>query len=132
MHEWAIAESIVRYIVNNYRGRTIVGVTIAVGRLQNIDKDILVFNVKELLRIEGFREVEVKVRDIGISLRCRFCNYEWSVNPEDLGEDISEMIHFIPESIHAYVKCPKCNSRDFEIVSGRGVYIEEIVEVIET
>ncbi|MEM2421197.1 MAG: hydrogenase/urease maturation nickel metallochaperone HypA, partial [Acidilobaceae archaeon] len=81
MHEWAIAESIVKYISNNYRGRAIVGLTIAVGRLQNIDKDILVFNVKELLKIEGFREVDVRVRDIGISLRCRFCSYKWSINP---------------------------------------------------
>jgi len=48
------------------------------------------------------------------------CSYRWKLLPEELGSDVSEMIHFIPEAIHSFTSCPKCGSRDYEIVSGRG------------
>lgn len=126
MHEWALAETIVKCVLELFRGKNIVKLRLSVGRLQNVDREILLFNVKELLKVEGYSNVEVILRDTDVSLMCRNCSYTWSVNFEDLGEDIAEMIHFIPESIYAYVKCPVCSSRDFEIVSGRGVYVEEV------
>ncbi len=37
-----------------------------------------------------------------------------------------ESIHFIPEVAHTYIKCPKCGSPDFEIIKGRGIWLEKI------
>ena len=41
-------------------------------------------------------------------------------------EDVREAIHFVPEIAHTYIKCPKCGSPDFEVVQGRGVWLESI------
>jgi len=45
---------------------------------------------------------------------------------KELNEDASEAIHFIPEIAHTYIKCPKCRSPDFEVLQGRGVWLESI------
>jgi hydrogenase nickel incorporation protein HypA/HybF len=38
-----------------------------------------------------------------------------------MSQDVRESIHFLPESIYAYYRCPRCGSIDFEIVKGRGI-----------
>jgi hydrogenase nickel incorporation protein HypA/HybF len=43
-----------------------------------------------------------------------------------LDEEAREAIHFLPEAAHAYIRCPKCGSPDFEILSGRGVWLESV------
>jgi hydrogenase nickel incorporation protein HypA/HybF len=43
-----------------------------------------------------------------------------------VSEDTAEAIHFVPEVAHTYIKCPSCGSPDFEIVEGRGVWLENI------
>ena len=48
--------------------------------------------------------------------------------------DEREAIHFIPALANAYMRCPGCDSPDFEVTAGRGVTIAQIdplrVEVI--
>ncbi len=41
------------------------------------------------------------------------------------GEQL-ESIHFIPELAHAFMACPGCDSPDFEVIQGRGVWIEAV------
>ena len=43
-------------------------------------------------------------------LKCRVCGYEWSFDVGRLSEDVREALHFIPEVIHSYTKCPRCGS----------------------
>ena len=61
-------------------------------------------------------------------LKCRVCGYQWnfSDSTKRLNEDKAELIHFIPEVAHVYLRCPKCKSPDFEITKGRGVWISSI------
>jgi hydrogenase nickel incorporation protein HypA/HybF len=44
-------------------------------------------------------------------------------------ENVQENIHFIPEVAHVYVKCPRCESPDFEVLKGRGVWINKVMGV---
>jgi hydrogenase nickel incorporation protein HypA/HybF len=43
-----------------------------------------------------------------------------------MDKEVSEAIHFVPEMAHVYIKCPSCGSPDFEVVEGRGVWLQSI------
>jgi len=127
VHEWALSESIVSYIEESYRGKKILEISIGLGELQNIDEEILVFSIKELFKLRKLGDPKISVKRIPTKLRCRSCKYTWSPNLSEIPEELIEVFHFVPEAIHSYLRCPRCGSRDYEILSGRGVYIEKVV-----
>jgi len=130
LHEWALAEAIIKTIDNvaKEKGEKIFRVIVKVGELQQIENDILEFALNELKKEYTLNDVEIVLEEEPAVLRCRVCGYEWKFrdNLANLDPLIAESIHFIPESVHAFIKCPSCGSPDFEIVKGRGVWIEEI------
>lgn len=129
VHEWALAEGVCKYVVSVAGGRKLRKVRIALGELQSIDEGVLRFALTELLKTEGF-EVGEGVIEFVVKhavLQCRRCGHLWSLEEASLSEEEREAVHFIPEVIHAYTSCPKCGSRDFEVVEGRGVEILEVL-----
>jgi hydrogenase nickel incorporation protein HypA/HybF len=48
------------------------------------------------------------------------------VQQENVEENELEAIHFVPEIAHTYLRCPKCDSPDFEILGGRGVTLQTV------
>lgn len=127
VHEWALAEAIANYVREYMGEKTILKrLTISLGELQNIDKDILDFALKEILKSMNIVVQELNYEIESAALKCRKCGYEWDLNKDIFSEDILEAIHFVPEIIHSYFKCPKCGSRDFEVIRGRGLRIIEI------
>ncbi|MCD6323797.1 MAG: hydrogenase nickel incorporation protein HypA [Desulfurococcales archaeon] len=128
MHEWALAEAIVEYVKDAVGGhRKIKRLVVALGELQSIDEEILRFSITEILKSEGMSIDDLQLIEEEAVLRCRRCGHEWSLKEVSLDEEIRELIHFVPEAVHSYLKCPKCGSRDFEVVKGRGVKIVEVV-----
>ncbi|MET1160133.1 MAG: hydrogenase nickel incorporation protein HypA [Thermoprotei archaeon] len=126
VHEWALAEAIAEYVVGEARSRgsnSINRLVIKLGLLQNVDREILDFALRNILDERGIRVSRIDYIEEDIKLRCRRCGYEWSINMSSIEEYIREAIHFVPEAVYAYFKCPRCGSRDFEILSGRGVEI---------
>ncbi len=129
VHEWALAEAIAEYLDNMAREkgtRVIEKVEIRLGMLQGIDRDVLDYALKEILKERGFTVHNIVYRNVELLLRCRRCGYQWSVSMDEVDEAVREAIHFVPETVYSFFKCPRCGSRDFEIVSGRGVEIGEI------
>lgn len=130
VHEWALAESIADYIereLSKKGKKNIAKIVIKLGILQSIDKEILDFALKEIIKSRDYRVGEIVYEDEEVILKCRRCGYEWRINPSQLDEAIREAIHFVPEAVYSYFKCARCGSRDFEIVRGRGVSIKEII-----
>ncbi|MEM0025010.1 MAG: hydrogenase nickel incorporation protein HypA [Zestosphaera sp.] len=129
MHEWALAEGIARYLSSVVGVKRLKSVRIGLGELQSVDEEILRFALTELMKAEGYELSEDSVVFVKRAARfqCRRCGYSWSLNNVSLGDDEKEAIHFIPEVIHAYLSCPKCGSRDFEVVEGRGVEVLEVI-----
>ncbi|MEM2850115.1 MAG: hydrogenase nickel incorporation protein HypA [Candidatus Bathyarchaeia archaeon] len=126
MHEWALAEAIVETaysFLSERKTRKIVALNVVVGRLQSADREILRFALTELFKSRGIELGELRLDEEEALLRCRSCSKTWRLKDLDLSDEVKEAVHFIPEVIHVYVKCPNCNSQDLEIVSGRGVYI---------
>lgn len=126
MHEWAIAESIVLYLKDKGYSR-IKKVVVYSGMLQNLDKEIMTFAIGELARLEGLTIAEAVVIEEKPVFRCNTCDYEWKLEAEPIPDNLLEILHFVPEAIYVYYKCPRCGSRDFEIVRGRGISRIEVI-----
>ncbi|MHC4429706.1 MAG: hydrogenase/urease maturation nickel metallochaperone HypA, partial [Planctomycetota bacterium] len=71
---------------------------------------------------------EFRIDIVPARFRCTPCGNEFSLADTDgpANEDESEAIHFVPELAHAILRCPGCNSPDFEVTAGRGVHILRI------
>lgn len=128
MHEWVLAEAIIKTIIKVAEENSlekVIEVKIKIGKMQQIDQRVFNNALSELKPIE-FRDTVFNIDVVETMLKCRFCGYEWFLKEADLNEEILEAIHFLPEVSHSYVKCPKCRSPDFEIIGGRGVWVESV------
>lgn len=128
MHEWALAEAVItaaRQIAEKEKLREVREVTIKVGELQQVEEDILRFALAQL-KTASFKTATFQIERAKTKLKCRVCGNTWLFSKNKLDEDTAEAIHFVPEVAHAYIKCPKCGSPDFEIAEGRGVWLDNI------
>jgi len=133
MHEWALAESILAAAVEaseKEKLKKITEINIGIGELQQIEVDIFEFALEEMIREQGgkLKNVKIRIKSEKSNLVCNNCQHEWSFSEmkKKLNEDESEAIHFIPEVAFVHSRCPKCGSPDFEIKDGRGVSILSI------
>lgn len=128
MHEWALAEAVistVSQIAEKEGLKEVAEVEIKVGELQQIELDILEFALSQL-KTSKLKNVKFHIRTVKAELKCRICGHKWTFGKEKMNEEIAEAIHFVPEIAHTYVKCPKCGSPDFEILKGRGIWLESV------
>ena len=128
MHEWALAEAILasaKEIAEKENLKEITEVTVKVGELQQVEPDILRFALSQM-KTEIFKNAKFRILKAKSTLKCRVCGTTWEFNLKKLDKNTAEAIHFVPEVAHTYIKCPKCGSPDFEIVNGRGVWLENI------
>ncbi len=129
VHEWALAEAVIETISSIARERgikKIKKVILAIGVLQSIDLDVFktaldILNKDIKPSIEEFIFEEEEAR-----FQCIKCGFQWSLSDVKLSDEEREAIHFLPEAVHAYIKCPRCGSLDYKILSGRGVLIKRI------
>jgi hydrogenase nickel incorporation protein HypA/HybF len=128
MHEWALAEAVlVAASETAEKGglKRVSEVRLKVGELQGIDMEILGFALQQL-RKDRFKNAEFSIETVKARLKCRACGHTWVFDKANVDEGMAEAIHFVPEVAHAYVKCPKCGSPDFEVAEGRGVWLASI------
>ena len=128
MHEWALAEAVVSTVseIAEKEGlKEVAEVEIKVGELQQIELDILEFALSQLKTLK-LKNVKFHIKTIKAELKCRVCGHEWIFRKEKIDEETAEAIHFVPEIAHTYIKCPKCGSPDFEILKGRGIWLESV------
>lgn len=128
MHEWALAEAVistVSQIAEKEGLEKVAEVEIKVGELQQIELDILEFALSQLKTLK-LKNVKFHIKTVRAELKCRVCGQKWIFRKEKIDEEIAEAIHFVPEIAHTYIKCPKCGSPDFEILKGRGIWLESV------
>ncbi len=131
MHEWALAEAVVataKKAAQEKQLRRITEITVRLGELQQIEREIFEFALGQILSQEGsiVRGAKAVLEIERARFRCRACRFEWAFEPEHLSAEIAEAIHFIPEIAHTYVRCPHCHSPDFEVTQGRGVWLASL------
>ncbi len=128
MHEWALAEAVLTSaseIAKKEKLRKVTVVTIKIGELQQVEPSILRMALLEMKQ-PPFRDAKFRILKAKTMLECRVCGNIWHFNSKNLDKEKSEAIHFIPEVAHTYIKCPKCDSPDFKIVGGRGIWLDSI------
>jgi hydrogenase nickel incorporation protein HypA/HybF len=128
MHEWALAEAILvtaTQIAEKEQLKQVTEVTIRIGELQDVEKNILRFALNEL-KSDTFSKAKFRLLKAKTTLKCRVCGTSWQFKKGTLDTATAEAIHFVPAAAHTFVKCPKCGSPDFEIASGRGVWLDNI------
>jgi hydrogenase nickel incorporation protein HypA/HybF len=130
MHEWALADSVIEATSSALAGRDpscLRGVTVTVGELQAIDREVFAFAIQTLLEERPFRSAVYHLETEPARFRCSACQTEWSLaETPGLGEDTREAIHFLPEAAHAFIRCPTCQSPDYRVQAGRGVSIASL------
>lgn len=133
MHEYALADAVITTALTAAEKegmRRILRIDVRVGELQRISRELFEFALKEVMPGAEPRlaETELTLEIEPARFRCRPCGRTFGLadtpGPQDKEE--SEAIHFIPELAHAYLRCPGCDSPDFELTAGRGVSIGAI------
>ena len=128
MHEWALAEAILKSAAEFAKTeglREVCEVTIRVGELQQVVPPILRFALQQM-KPQLLKNAKFHILKAKSTLKCRVCGTTWTFDLRKLDKATAEAIHFVPEVVHTYIKCPKCGSPDFEIASGRGVWLESV------
>ncbi len=130
MHEWALADAVVEAAVAALGTRDpscLRGVTVLIGELQAIDREIFSFALETILADKPYRAAMFHLETEKASFRCESCRKEWALDESsELTAEEREAIHFLPESAHAFVRCPACGSPDYRLQKGRGISISSL------
>lgn len=106
----------------------VVKINIKIGRLQQIDRGAFELALSEISAGTKAEDSEKEINIEDAELECRSCGERWEFeeSEEELTEEETESIHFVPDLAHTYIRCPNCDSPDFKIEKGRGVWIDSV------
>jgi hydrogenase nickel incorporation protein HypA/HybF len=128
MHEWALAEAVIsslNEIADREGLREVREVHLRIGELQQVDGEILLFALSQM-KSGKLANAKFILKTSRARFKCRVCGHKWFLREVKAPDEVRESIHFIPEAAYAYLRCPKCNSPDFEVSSGRGLWIASV------
>ena len=128
MHEWALAEAVLKAateIAEKEQLAEVAEVDISIGELQDVEREIFRFALNQL-KPPKLKQARFRLRRATTVLKCRNCGNEWQLKNQKLDAATKEAIHFVPELAHTFIKCPKCGSPDFQIIQGRGIWLQNI------
>ncbi len=128
MHEWALAEGVISTASRIALEEGIDEVTeivVRVGELQQVEREVLLFALEQQ-RTPATRKARFIIEPSPARMRCRVCGEEWTFRRESLDGEAAEAIHFLPEMVYVYIRCPRCGSPDFEVYEGRGVWLASV------
>jgi len=145
MHEWGLATGVIsalRDYAKSRGGKRIVSATIKVGTLSMIDLDLMREALVTLSESAGMRGLRLHVDRADTQFDCNRCGRRWkfsevevetrrAVPPEFLVTDESGErdvpFHYFPELAYAWMRCPKCDSKDYEATNATGAILEEVL-----
>jgi len=133
MHEWALADAVIttaKKVAHEENLKKVTEIVVKIGELQTISREIFDIALQQVLKSapDLFEDVTFKLEIEPAGFKCMNCSHEWLFSnvKKNLDDDETESIHFIPETAHVFLKCPNCKSPDFEIVKGRGIWVDSI------
>jgi len=131
MHELTLVQGILDSVNESARteGRKVAGFTIGIGELAQFDRRLLRKLFRDLTEGTPLGDAKASFEFEMAGLKCLGCGNKLSFR--DLSGQLSkqekEMVHFLPELLNSFAKCPTCSRSYFEIEAGRSVRIVEIV-----
>ncbi len=129
MHEWALAEGVVLTalkVAEEKNAKRILEIKVRLGELQQVEEPVFKTALKELTRGTKAEKSNVEFLTGRAQFKCNRCGRVWGFKDMKIGAEESELVHFVPDVVHVYSRCPSCESPDFSIEQGRGVWIDSI------
>jgi hydrogenase nickel incorporation protein HypA/HybF len=127
MHEVALMEAVAKSANILAKKRGLDGVRevrILIGNLQQFDEANLKM-IFSSLRSGVLMGASLIIGHENAQMKCRVCGNIWDFDKRVHDSDSLETIHLMPELVHEFEACV-CGSRDFSVISGRGIYLEGI------
>jgi len=110
MHEWAIAENLVRQLAEikeREKLENISRVSIKLGILRQVVNETLEEAFEMQARGTPAEGTELEIVDIPLKVKCGACGYE---------REVKNLIS----------SCPVCGNREIEIIAGKELYIDYV------
>jgi len=133
VHEWALAEGVVvtaQQLSQRQGFKRVTRIVVRVGELQRISPEFFRQALDAVMPEDdpAFRSVEFQLELERAGFSCRRCDRVFALEDVagELDRDAREAIHFIPELAHGFLRCPGCDSPDFEVTRGRGIWIDRV------
>ncbi len=144
MHEWSLAQGLVASLhsfAEREGLRRITLVEVSVGELMELDVPVFRDAFETLTRGGPADSAELRIVEEPARFRCRRCGAEWTFAeveeqihrgvPEDLmvrepGGELESPLHIFPDLVPAFVRCPRCGGRDFEVLAGRDMRVSRL------
>ena len=122
MHDIALMQSIADAVAEKLRGKKVkeISLGISIGALHFVDSQHAEFWLRQLLRKEFGEKLKVKagIETIKPEIRCG-CGFRGAVKS-------FSATHEMAHAGLVEMRCPKCGSREAEIVKGKECLIEEL------
>jgi len=121
MHEWSVAEAVIRTVQDWADGRKvkIKRVVLGIPAVSFLDSDLLKEAFDTLKRDSILEDATLIVRFKSPTFHCNSCNRDFSLDDvkdqldkvrAEFGEDYP--MHLIPALAPAFIRCPYCGSHD--------------------
>jgi hydrogenase nickel incorporation protein HypA/HybF len=131
LHELSLVQGIINAVseVSEEKGGRVQSVRIGVGELAQFDIRLVRGLLKDLKKGTPLEGARVSVEQEKSRVKCLSCGRIWDFKQlaGPIPEDEREVMHFLPELLNSYSKCPACSKSYFEIEEGRSVRIIEMV-----
>ncbi|WP_292614371.1 hydrogenase maturation nickel metallochaperone HypA [Methanobacterium sp. BAmetb5] len=117
MHELSMAQAIVDTVLDaaeKNNATEVVEVTIEVGMLTMLNPEQLKFLLDVIVEDTLLANAEIIIEDVPVEIDCRSCDYTGLANTD--GSD-----HYL-----SIVKCPQCDERNVEILTGKECNVKTI------
>ena len=117
MHELSMAEAIVETVLDvaeKNDAQEIVEVTIEVGELTMLNPEQVKFLLGVLAEDTLLEGAEIIIEEVPVEIKCRSCEFTGLANTD--GSD-----HYL-----SIVKCPQCDERNVEILTGKECNVKTI------
>jgi hydrogenase nickel incorporation protein HypA/HybF len=134
VHEWSIADAVIRTVEQWAEGRgRVKRIVIGVPSISFLDTDILTQAFDELKVGTSLRDANLQVKIKEQTFTCQLCGRRFTLKDveDQVGEVRSEFgeeypLHLIPTLSPSFIKCPSCGSRDV-MVDNQDVTVEEVI-----
>jgi len=126
MHEWILAEGILKGALGAAKGGSIRKLVLRIGEFRQINPTLLASILKEISKGTEAEGMEVEIETTKGRIECLDCGGEFSFDQLPLTASQKECVHFFPSTLRAF-GCPKCGSPRLRVSGGRELEIKSIV-----
>ena len=127
MHELTLVQGILDAVQETASGKRakVLSFEVRVGELAQFVLGTVRALLKELRRGTPLERARVVVRSEKTSVKCLSCGTILGFRDvvRGLSRDEREVVHFFPELLNSYSRCPSCSKSFMEIERGRSVRI---------